>query len=140
MPKRVVVDSGPCIALFNRDDEYHEQALQFIRSTSAELLSTMAVVTQVMYVLDFSLQAQKDFLTWLRAGAMTLVEPHGEDFDRVKQLMDKYADLPMDFTDGVLVAVCERLEIRDVASVDKDFSVYRFKSRGRFTNVFFSEK
>ena len=137
MPERVVVDSGPCIALFNRDDEYHEQALQFVRDSSAELLSTMAVVTEVMYVLDFSLRAQTDFLTWLRAGAMTLVEPHYDDFDRVKQLMEKYADRPMDFVDGVLVAICERLDIRNVASVDEDFSIYRFKGRGRFTNVFF---
>ncbi len=136
MPGRVVIDSGPCIALFNRDDEYHEWSLEFLRSTPAELVSSLAVVTEVMYVLDFSLEAQQDFLTWVRAGAMTLVEPRDEDFDRVKQLMEKYADLPMDFTDAMLVAICERLEIRDVASVDEDFSVYRFKARSRFRNVF----
>ncbi len=39
MPERIVVDSGPCIALFNRDDEYHEQAVQFVRDIRAELVS-----------------------------------------------------------------------------------------------------
>ncbi len=136
MPERIVVDSGPCIALFNRDDEYHEQAVQFVRGMRAELVSTLAVVTEAMYVLDFSLMAQTDFLRWVRDGAITLVDVENADLTRVIELMKKYADRPMDFTDGVLVAIYERLGIRHVASVDDDFSIYRFKQRSRFINVF----
>jgi hypothetical protein len=90
-----------------------------------------------MYVLDFSLTAQTDFLSWVRAGAITLVEVTREDLADAIVSMKKYADRPMDFTDALLVAVCDRLEIRDVASVDEDFSIYRFRRRGRFVNVFF---
>ncbi len=135
MPRRIVIDSGSCVALFDRDDDYHDAALSFVRQTPAELVSTLAVVTEVMYVLDFSLRTQKDFLTWVKVGALSLVEPAQEDFDRVIQLMDKYADIPMDFTDGLLVAVCERLGIRHVASIDKDFDIYRYRGRGKFINV-----
>lgn len=41
----------------------------------------------------------------------------------------------MDFADALLVAICERLNVRKVASVDLDFSIYRFRNRGHFENV-----
>ena len=70
MPSAVVVDSGPCVALFDRDDSHHKAAVEFVRrQRRRELLSTLAVVTEVMYLLDFSLQAQTDFLTWVNSGA-----------------------------------------------------------------------
>ena len=53
--------------------------------------------------------------------------------------MHKYSDLAMDFADGLLVARCERFDIRNVASIDRDFSIYRLKGRVRFTNRFWEE-
>jgi predicted nucleic acid-binding protein len=91
-----------------------------------------------MYLLDFDSRAQQDFLTWLHSGALTLIEAEPDDFLRVQELMTKYADLPMDFVDGLLVALCERLDVKMVASTDSDFSIYRFKGRGRFVNEFFA--
>jgi predicted nucleic acid-binding protein len=51
--------------------------------------------------------------------------------------MEKYADLPMDFTDAVVVALCERLGINHIISVDRDFTIYRYKGRAKFINEFF---
>ena len=42
----------------------------------------------------------------------------------------------MDFTDAVLVTLCKRLGIHHVASVDRDFAIYRYKGRAKFVNVF----
>jgi predicted nucleic acid-binding protein len=139
MPRRVVIDTGPLVALFNRDDDLHGQALRFLQGFRGELLSNMAVVTEVMYLLAFNLEAQKDFLRWITGGALTLIEPDRTDFQRVTSLIDKYSDLPMDFTDGLLVATCERLAIKHIATVDDDFTIYRFRGRGRFVNVFHEE-
>jgi hypothetical protein len=41
---------------------------------------------------------------------------------------------------GPLVALCERLGTRDIASVDSDFTVYRYRSRQSFRNRFFDER
>ena len=46
---------------------------------------------------------------------------------------------PMDFTDATLVALCERLGTRDIASVDSDFTVYRYRNRQAFRNLFFDD-
>jgi hypothetical protein len=137
-PRKVIVDTGPIIALFDAGDSYHPRALDFVRSVRARLLSTMAVVSEAMYMLQDSLQARQDLLAWIKVGGITLVEPEDGDFERVSQLIEKYADLPMDFTDAVVVALCERLGINHIASVDRDFAIYRYKGRTKFINVFFA--
>jgi predicted nucleic acid-binding protein len=137
-PRTIVVDSGPLIALFDADDAYHSSALEFVRKSRAELILTMAVVTEAMYVLEESLPARRNLLTWIQRGGLTLAEPEANDFARIGELIEKYADLPMDFTDAVVVALCERLGIRHIASVDRDFTIYRYKGRAKFINVFFS--
>ncbi len=135
MPRQIVIDSGPCIALFDRDDAHYEAALRFARAYRGELLAPRAVVTEVMYMLDFSLRAQQDFLSWVDEGHLRLAEP--DNLRRVGELMGKYADRPMDFADGVVVALCEQLGIRHIATLDADFTVYRYRGRSSFVNVFF---
>ena len=49
--------------------------------------------------------------------------------------MEKYEDLPADFADASLLALCERRGIETIASFDKDFDVYRTKGRKRLRNV-----
>jgi predicted nucleic acid-binding protein len=137
-PRRVVVDSGPIIALFDAGDAHHRAAVEFVRQSRAQLISTMAAVTEAMYVLEESLPACKNLLAWIGVGGLSLAEPETGDFKRITDLMEKYADLPMDFTDAVVVALCERLGIQHVASVDRDFAIYRYKGRTRFINVLFA--
>jgi uncharacterized protein len=136
MPRRVAVDSGPLVALFDKDDAHHARSLDFVRRLAGEAVSNLAVVTEVVYLLDFSPRVQIDFLTWIRRGGLTLVELEAADFDRIIELLGKYRDLPMDFADASLVTICERLDIRHVASFDRDFSIYRFRNRLMFRNVF----
>ena len=61
----------------------------------------------------------------------------GASTEEMQAQLEKYADLPMDFTDAVVVALCERLGTNHVASVDRDFTIYRYKGRTKFVNVFF---
>ena len=75
-------------------------------------------------------------MRWVGHGGVSIVELNADDIALVADIVEKYADLPADFTDASLVVACERLGIRDVASVDRDFEVYRYRKRGRFRNVF----
>jgi hypothetical protein len=136
MPRRVAVDSGPLVALFDRNDDDHTKAREFIRRFRGELFSNVAVVTETLYLLDFSAQAQLDFLAWATSGALSLLHLHTEDLIRATELMRQYADLPADFADVSLVVLCERLGTQEVASVDRDFSVYRLHGKKAIKNVF----
>ena len=112
-------------------------ALQFVRRSKAQLVSSLAVVTEAMYLLQDDMPCQQDLLAWLHGGGLRFAEPEAEEYQRIGRLMEKYADLPMDFADAVVVTLCERLDTNLVATVDQDFTVYRYRRNGRFRNVFF---
>jgi predicted nucleic acid-binding protein len=133
-----VVDSGPLIALFDGSDQFHARAVGFVRTLPGRLVTNLPVLTEVVYVLDFSPRAQRDFLFWAEASLRIDVETAG-DLPRIRTLLEKYADLPADFADASLVALCERLRVTDVASVDSDFTVYRTGDRRTFRNLFFEQ-
>jgi predicted nucleic acid-binding protein len=139
----VLADSGPLAALYNRRDKHHQRAVEYFRSHGANLrlLTTWEVVSEVMYFLDFSAQAQSDFLEWLYAGheqgliIIAALEPG--DLPGLAALIRKYADRPMDLADGSLVWLAEKTGVTDIITIDRaDFAVYRTSKRKTFKNRF----
>jgi len=133
--KKTLIDSGPLIALFDRNDKYHLASIKFIKDNNSELVTTLASVTETLHLLDFNRNAQIDFLGWVNAGAVTLEPISSDDLQRIKELTIKYSDLPMDFADACLVLLGEKLNISTVATIDRDFDVYRLKGKKPFTTL-----
>ena len=136
MPAKTAIDAGPLVALFNQRDQHHQKALEFLENFEGEFVSTVAIITETAYHLDFSSTTQANFIGWVASGAIELIHVEIGDLQRIADLITQYADLPMDFADASLVAVCERLGIRDVASLDSDFHIYRLDGKDAFRNVF----
>lgn len=133
--KKVLVDSGPLIALFDSSDKYHHDAVNFIKSNRYPLITTLASITETLHMLDFNRNAQIDFLGWVYRGAIEVHNIENNDFHRIKELTEKYRDLPMDFADSCLVYLAEKLNINTIATIDRDFSIYRIKGRKKFKIV-----
>jgi hypothetical protein len=136
MQNTILIDTGVLVALFDKSDSYHQAALAFIKNFKGQFISTTAVLTEVCYLLDFSVETQLNFLTWVRNGAVKLEPVLVDDLEKIITLTRKYADLPMDFADSTLVAIADRLNIQKIASIDSDFMIYRFKQKQMFINVF----
>ncbi len=139
----VLADSGPLGALFNRRDKHHEKALQFFKAYEGALRchTTWEVISEVMYFLDFSTDAQIDFLGWLHDGCtlglMRIAALDPTDLPAVSALVRKYADRPMDLADASLVLLANKTGITDVITIDRsDFSIYRTAKRKAFRNLF----
>jgi len=130
---KILIDSGPLIALFNRDDKYHRASVAFVHDNRCELITTIASVTETLHLLDFHRHAQVDFLRWVEAGAVSIEAITLNDFSRIRELTLKYADLPMDFADACLVLLSEKLDIDRIATIDRDFDVYRRYGTQPFT-------
>ena len=121
--EKILIDSGPLIALFDRNDKYHLASIEFIKNNNNELITTLASVTETLHLLDFNRYAQIDFLGWVNAGAITLESITSDDLLRIKELTIKYSDLPMDFADACLVFLGEKFNINTIATIDRDFDV-----------------
>ena len=133
--KSIVVDSGPLIAMFDGDDKYHAASVNFIKNNTRPLVTTIANITEAVYVLSFSAEAQAALLKWI-ANSTIIIEPiESEDINEICNLFVKYNDVPMDFADACVVYVCEKIGTNEVATVDSDFEIYRLKGKKPFKNA-----
>ena len=133
--KRILIDSGPIIALFDSSDKYHKISRDFIKNNPHELITSLASITEAQHLLDFNRNAQTDCLSWVISGAVSVEDINQEDLIRVKELIIKYADMPMDFSDACLVRLGEKYNIDEVATIDSDFDVYRLNKTKSFRTV-----
>ena len=133
--KKILIDSGPLIALFDSSDKYHSKAVEFIKNNKFQLITTIASITETLHLLDFNRNAQIDFLEWVSRGAVEIHNIENPDFQRLKELTEKYRDLPMDFADSCLVLLAEKLSLNTIATIDRDFSNYRIKGRKTFKTI-----
>ncbi len=132
----ILVDSGPLVALIDRSDSHHETCKATLQSLADPLLSAWPVVTEAMYLLAFSWRAQEGLWDLLTSQALTLAPLDHTDAPRLRDLMHKYNDLPMDLADAALVCVAERERLRRVFTLDRrHFTLYRPARLGRFVIV-----
>ncbi len=135
--RNIVVDAGPMIAMFDRDDSHHEQAGAFLRKAGeCRLITTSLVIGEVAAMLADVQPNLFRFMDWLSA-AVEIDDALREDLPRMIEIMKKYDDLPADLADVSLVVLCERRGVSIIASVDSDFDVYRLPKGRKFENVFF---
>lgn len=128
---RVVLDTGPWVAMIDRSEGSHTDCVKWLKGFKGEIFSTEPVLTEVLYLLNFSGAAQTAALDFVLTGGVTLVPSSKASLATVKDLMRKYRDLPMDFADATLVCLAQDLGTRRVVTLDKKgFGVYRLK-RGR---------
>jgi uncharacterized protein len=129
----ILVDTGPIVALFDRDDQYHSLCLQTMEKFQEPLATTWPVLTECFYLLGFSWQAQEDLWTFLKRGGMELFPMDRTHFSQCKDLMKQFRNLPMDLADASLVVAANELGVARIFTLDRrDFSAYRFRKSGKF--------
>jgi predicted nucleic acid-binding protein len=133
--RRILIDSGPLIALFDGSDRHHGEVLEFLKSYRGELVSSLAVVTEVSHMLDFNHNVQLDFLSWIAQGGVHLPVIEERDLEDMVKMMEKYTDIPMDFADATLVYLSHREGIEEIVSIDSDFDIYRTLKKKMVRNV-----
>lgn len=134
--RNTLIDAGPIIALFNKNDKYHKKIKNFLKKYDGRLTSTWPVVTEVSHMLDFNVQTQIDFLTWIQLGGVNIEAIENEDIGRIIELSMKYSDLPMDLADASLVVLSEKLKIKEIITIDSDYYVYRTIKKEMIENIF----
>ena len=128
---RVLLDTGPLVALYARDDGRHASVTQWMASFHGELHTVEPVLTEAAYFLPPRTRAVLAELAM--SGALHLHRPDAAGYSRIAALLRKYADRDPDWADIVLVWLAETTGITRIATLDvADFSVYRIHGRKRF--------
>jgi len=135
----ILVDSGILYAYYSTRDNYHQQVRAFFERCTSRLLTTTGCITEVMWLLSPDWRSQNQFLQGVAMGVFESITLLPQDFSRIAELNAQYADLPGDFADLSLIAISERLNIAAIATLDRDFDIYRRYRNQPFERVFLPE-
>ncbi|MEW5920434.1 MAG: PIN domain-containing protein [Bacillota bacterium] len=138
--RKSLIDAGPLIALFDRDDKYHYKVKDFLKNYQGLLVTSWSVITEVLHMLDFDSRAQINFLQWVERDAIYIAPLTKEHISRIIELSLKYSDLPMDFADATLIVISETEHIREIISIDSDFYIYRNIRKEMLINILEADK
>jgi hypothetical protein len=131
---KAILGTGPWVALIDRSESRHAECVRWLKNFSGRLYSTEAVLTEVLYLLNFSTIAQGAALDFVLKAVVEIVPVNTESLKRIKNLMTKYEDLPMDFADATIVCLAMDADMQNIVTFDrKDFSIYKLPKKKSFT-------
>jgi uncharacterized protein len=134
----IIADTGFFFALASQRDRYHQAALLALEAIDEPLITTYPVITETCYLLlsTSSNFAQCNFLKNIASGASEVFHLRENHLARMIELLENYADLPMDMADASLVVLAEHLGHGRILSSDRrDFNVYRWRNKNPFENL-----
>jgi uncharacterized protein len=105
----IILDTSALIASLNRNDANHSHAADVIRRVEGPLVVPALIMAEVAYLVEQRLgqHVLAGFLDDVLRQAY-LVEFQEPDFLRIRQLIQRYADLPLGFADASVIACAER--------------------------------
>jgi uncharacterized protein len=124
----VLADTGALYALIDRSDAWHKRVVEWWALTRREVKVPTTVLPEISYLLSNRLgwRAEEAFIRSLADHEFELESLEAEDIERAAELIRAYSDLPLGFVDASIVAISERLEIRELLTTDRrHFSIVR---------------
>ena len=129
MARELLLDTGGLVSLLDRSQTRHLDFVSVLQDWKGPVVSTEAVLTEATHLLARVPGGAVTCLDFFVRGGAVLVPMSQQSLERCRELMGKYADLPMDYADATLVALAEELQTSLVLTTDRrDFSVYRLAS------------
>jgi uncharacterized protein len=122
----ILADTGPLVAIYNPADPDHAACLSAAERLNARLVTTTSVLTEVFYFLGPASRGSNGLRTFVADGDIDIWHFDDRTLLRAFELMQIYADHPMDLADASLVTAAESLGLRTVFTLDnRDFATYR---------------
>ena len=136
MKDRVLVDTGPIVAILSSADEHHEAYVQQLRSVKGTLLTCWPVLTEVAWLLRAHPLAIHALLTSFTSGPFRLAGLDEGDLPGITVIMRRYRDLKIQLADATLLHLANRDGIETVFTLDRrDFGVLRLARNRRLRIV-----
>lgn len=135
----ILCDSAPLVTAGNRNDPLNRTCIDLftgLRLAGRRLLLPATVTAEVGYMIERygGPRAEAQFLDGVAAGDFEPVELTTDDYARMAELVNHYGDLPLGTTDASVIALAERLNVTEIATLDRrHFNVVRPRHVGSLT-------
>lgn len=134
--RRVLVDTGPIVAVLSKADEHHEKCVEALRTLPGPLFSCWPVITEAAWLLRKNSGAIQQLLRSLHTGFIEVLPLNSLEGKELAEIMKRYASLRPQLADAALVYLATRDGINTIFTLDRrDFSVYRSEKKRPFQIV-----
>jgi predicted nucleic acid-binding protein len=122
----LILDTSVVFAALDRDDAFHAQARALLESSMEMLVVPSPTLPEIDYLLRQRVGpgAAVAFVDDIVAGAFMVEDLAFEDYPRIRELMDRYAEVG--FVDAAILTIAERMGEPKVATLDhRHFAMMR---------------
>ena len=126
---RIIVDTGPLVAYFNRRDRWHRWTVDHMAMLDPPLVTCEPVLTEACFLIQRAGGRPADLIHKIAQRGLEIGIDLEDDAPGIESLMRRYADTPMSLADACLVRLTERFSECRLFTLDSDFEHYRRNGR-----------
>ena len=134
MSHRVLLDTGPLVAFFNRRDRHHDWTVEQWARLEPPLLTCEPVLSEASFLLGRAGRAAP-VLELVARGLLKISFSLQDQATAIARLMARYEDVPMSLADACLVRMSEQLTDSQVLTLDRHFTIYRRHGRRTIATI-----
>ena len=129
MRRRVLVDTGPLVAILSSVDQHHAACVKALHQLPGPLFSCWPVITEAVWLLRSHPRAVHQLLrscSGKPGSFLELLSLDGAEAGAIAEVMKEYEDIRPQLADAALVYLAKREGIDTIFTLDRrDFAVYR---------------
>ncbi len=131
--RRVLVDTGPLVAIMSRADQHHKACVAALHDLPGPLFSCWPVITEAAWLLRGHRGAVQQLLDSISGGFLELLPIQSDEAAEIGKVMEKYRNIRPQLADAALVYLAERDGFDVIFTLDRrDFSVYHASRKRAF--------
>lgn len=127
--RRLIVDTGPIVALLNANDARHEWTRDILDRVEPPLLTCEAVISEACFLVRRIRGGQDAVLDLVARGVLSVCFSLTTEIVAVRKLVTRYSNVPMSLADACLVRMSELDDKAAILTLDSDFGIYRRNRR-----------
>ena len=129
----ILLDAGPIVATLDASDQWHRSCAESVIALIERCVTTEAVVTEACHMVGRGRARSSLVLDFLLDADVPILSLDRSALRHAARLMDRYANVPMDFADAALVTLADGLQLETVLTTDRrGFRAYRRASGQAF--------
>jgi predicted nucleic acid-binding protein len=130
MLRRVLVDTGPLVAILSARDQYHDVCVAQLRLIEPPLFTCWPVLTEAAWLLRAQPSAIERLLVGVEEGLFVLLPMDASAAKPMALLMERYRKAGAQLADAALVYLAGREGLDTIFTLDRrDFTIYRTTPR-----------
>jgi predicted nucleic acid-binding protein len=132
----LIVDSNVWFDAADTDSTHHHACAQLLRDHRDELATPAVVIGEAARLIRYKLgpTAEARYLRLVTSPSVEILDLTADDWTRVVELVETYLDRPLGVIDAAIVALAERHQITELASMNgRDFYLVRPRHTPAFT-------